>query len=88
MCYTNINTMPAKTTPLHSVTRQLRRIHLFLAKDLVPREQHLDEDEFLSVRPLPFDEVMKMTRGGEIQDAMTLAALQLFDLIGKGRSLS
>ncbi len=53
------------------------RIHLFMATDLTPCAQHLDEDECLTVHPLPFEEALDMIRRGEIQDAATIVGLLL-----------
>jgi 8-oxo-dGTP pyrophosphatase MutT (NUDIX family) len=52
------------------------RIHLYLAKDLIPSEQKLDEDECLEIHSFSFEEVMGMINRGEIQDAMSMVALQ------------
>lgn len=60
-------------TPLPGYSDE--RIHLFVAADLVPAEQRLDEDEWLQVEPLPIDRVMEMVREGAIQDGKTLCAL-------------
>ncbi len=51
------------------------RIHLYLATELVPSEQRLDEDECLEVRSFSPDAAMEMIRKGEIQDAMTITGL-------------
>lgn len=51
------------------------RLHLFLAEDLRPATQSLDEDELLHVHTRPLREVLTMADGGEIQDAKTLCAL-------------
>jgi len=53
------------------------RIHLFLATELIACEQKLDEDEYLETRSFHFGEVMEMIRRGEIQDAMTIVALNM-----------
>jgi len=53
------------------------RIHLFMATDLIPCPQHLDEDECLTIHPLPFDEVIEMIERGEIQDAMTMIGIKM-----------
>ncbi len=52
-------------------------IHLFFATDLV--ESHLpgDEDEFIEVERLTFDEAMNLINTGEITDAKTIIALLL-----------
>jgi len=53
------------------------RIHLFLATDLIPSEQKLDEDECLEIHSFSFEEVTGMINRGEIQDAMSMVALQM-----------
>lgn len=52
-------------------------IHLFLASDMKPAEQALDQDEIIDVYPLPINEVVAMIKKGEIQDAKTISALFL-----------
>lgn len=52
-------------------------IHLFLASDMRPSEQTLDLDEIIEVHPLPINEVVDMIKGGQIQDAKTIAAIFL-----------
>ncbi|HSB03599.1 MAG TPA: NUDIX hydrolase [Thermodesulfobacteriota bacterium] len=51
------------------------RIHLFLATDLIPCEQKLDEDEYLEIHSFNFEEVMKMIERGDILDAMTIVGI-------------
>ncbi len=46
-------------------------IHLYLAQDLRPSKQHLDEGEFLTVRKIPADEALRMVLSGELPDAKT-----------------
>lgn len=53
------------------------RIHLFLARDLAPAGQHLDQDEFLEVHVLSLTQVETMIAQGEIQDAKTIAGIFL-----------
>lgn len=50
-------------------------LHLYLARDLRMEEQHLDEDEFLNVERIPFDEMVRRCLAGEIEDAKTVAAV-------------
>ena len=38
-------------------------------------DQHLDEDEFLNVDRIPFDEMVRRCLSGEIQDAKTVVAV-------------
>ena len=51
------------------------RISLFLARDLKFGERHLDDDEFLNVVKMPFEEAFAMVMRGEIRDAKTQIAL-------------
>ncbi|QTA87448.1 NUDIX domain-containing protein [Desulfonema magnum] len=51
------------------------RIHLFLATDLSPAEQNLDEDEILNVHEIKFDEAMEMVYKGKIQDSKSISGL-------------
>jgi ADP-ribose pyrophosphatase len=51
------------------------RIHLFLALDLAPAAQNLDQDELLEVYPLPLSEVVEMIMAGKIEDAKTIAGI-------------
>lgn len=53
------------------------RTHLFLAKELTPCEQKLDEDEILTTHIVSSDQAIKMIEKGEIQDATTILGLQL-----------
>lgn len=46
-------------------------IALYLARKLKKGESHPDEDEFLNLVKLPFDEVYDMVMRGEIRDAKT-----------------
>lgn len=51
------------------------RLYLYLARGLSKGESHPDEGEFLTVRAISVDEVVKMIGNGEIKDAKTLIAL-------------
>ena len=51
------------------------RIHLFLARDLAPAAQNLDQDELLEVYPLPLSDVVSMIMQGKIEDAKTIAGI-------------
>jgi ADP-ribose pyrophosphatase len=53
------------------------RIDIFLAKDLVKAERHLDPDEFIDVEDVTLDEALEMIARGEIEDSKTLIALFL-----------
>jgi ADP-ribose pyrophosphatase len=53
------------------------RIHIFLASGLQPARQHLDQDEIIKVHEIEFDQVLKMIKGAEIQDAKSITGLFL-----------
>ena len=50
-------------------------IHMYLARDLTFGESSLDEDEFLNVERIPFEELVEQVLQGEIRDAKTIAAV-------------
>ena len=50
-------------------------VTLFLAMDLTPAKQRLDDDEVLEVRKIPFFEAVAMAMDGRIQDAKSIAGL-------------
>lgn len=50
-------------------------IYLYYATDLLKTEQHLDEDEFLSVQKIPAQKAYEMVLNGEIPDAKTQIAV-------------
>ncbi len=52
-------------------------MHVFLATDLFPSELPADEDEFLKVEKIPYQEVLQMAKNSQILDAKTLAVLML-----------
>jgi len=51
------------------------RITLYLATDLSEGETSLDDDEFLTVRRIPLDDLVDAVLSGEITDGKTQAAL-------------
>ena len=53
------------------------KISLFLARNLVAGNSKPDEDEFLNVVKMPFEEAFQMAMKGEIQDAKTLIAITM-----------
>ena len=50
-------------------------LYLYLARDLTFGAQHPDEDEFLNVERIPFDELLRLCLQNEVQDAKTVAAV-------------
>lgn len=51
------------------------RLHLFCAKDLTQGDVHPDEDEFVEIVRMSFDELCQRIASGEIHDAKTVAAV-------------
>ena len=71
-------------TPLPGCSDE--RIHIFLASDLKPAEQHLDDDEMLNVHPVKFNAALQMILAGEISDGKTISGLFLaFNRLKKNR---
>ena len=62
-------------TPLPGCSDE--RIHIFLALDLTPAEQHLDEDEMIRVHKINLSEALQMIPSGEIRDGKTISGLFL-----------
>ena len=56
------------------------RIEIFVAKDLIPSRQHLDEDEYIDVYEYTIDELKDKIYSGEIEDSKTIAALLAYDV--------
>lgn len=51
------------------------KIDVYLARDLKPSKQHLDEDEFLAVEEWKVADLIPMIYDGTLQDAKTIAAV-------------
>lgn len=59
-------------------------VHIYLARGLHPSKQHLDEDEFLEVYRIPFEQIVQEVIAGKITDAKTqIAVLKAARLIGQ-----
>lgn len=50
-------------------------IDIYLAEDLIPSKQHLDENEYLNVEEWDIDDLMQLIYAGKMQDGKTVAAL-------------
>lgn len=62
------------------------KIYMYAATDLEFFDQHLDEDEFLNIEILPFDEVLSKVLSGEIRDGKTqIAVLKYNELKRSGQ---
>ena len=51
------------------------KIFLYLARDLTPAVQSLDEDELLEVHLTPWREAIEMAHSGEIEDTIAISGL-------------
>lgn len=51
------------------------KIDIYVAKDLKPGHQHLDEDEFINVAAYSVDELKQMILEGRIQDSKTICGI-------------
>lgn len=51
------------------------KIDIYVAKQLVPGQQHLDEDEFVQTAAYTVEELTRMIYAGDIQDSKTVAAI-------------
>ena len=54
------------------------KIAVYVAKDLIPSRQHLDEDEFVDIRRDTFEELNDMIFSGKITDSKTIAAVMAY----------
>ncbi|HEU4477247.1 MAG TPA: NUDIX hydrolase [Pyrinomonadaceae bacterium] len=53
------------------------KMWLYLATEMMPTTQRLEEDELLDVVRLPLQQALEMITGGEIEDAKTIIGLML-----------
>lgn len=51
------------------------RIEVYVAKNLIPSHQNLDEDEFVEVKSFPLNILLDKIYSGEIEDSKTVSAL-------------
>ena len=54
------------------------RIEIYLARDLKPGKQHLDEDEFINVEAYDVEELCQMIYEGKIEDSKTISAIMTY----------
>ena len=54
------------------------KIEIYVAQDLKPTHQHLDEDEFIDVYAYSVDELCEMIHSGKIEDGKTIAAIMSY----------
>ena len=51
------------------------KIDIYVARNLIPIRQHLDEDEFIHVEAYTVDELVDMIYAGKLQDSKTVGAI-------------
>ena len=54
------------------------KIEVFVARDLIPSHQHLDEDEFIDLKEYTLDQLKEKIFSGEIEDSKTVSALMAY----------
>ena len=55
------------------------KIDVYVATDLTPTKQHLDEDEFIDVKAYELEELKEMIFRGELQDTKSISAILAYD---------
>ena len=50
-------------------------IDIFVARNLIPSHQHLDEDEVIDVEPWELEDLLKLIYEGKMTDGKTVAAI-------------
>ena len=56
------------------------KIEIYVAENLVPSRQNLDEDQFVDVKAYTLDELKEKIYSDEIQDSKTVAALLAYEV--------
>ena len=56
------------------------KIEIFVAKNLIPSKQNLDEDEYIDVKAFTVEELKEKIFSGEIEDSKTIAAILAYDV--------
>lgn len=51
------------------------KIDIYVAKNLIPSQQNLDEDEYINVESYTIEELLQKIYAGEMEDSKTVAAL-------------
>jgi ADP-ribose pyrophosphatase len=63
-------------------------IHLFVAWNLEPGQERLDDDEFVEVVRMPFSRAIEMVRQGELIDGKSVATILFAERFAIGRPVS
>ena len=54
-------------------------IEIFVAHNLIPSKQNLDEDEYIDVQAYSIEELKAKIFAGEIEDSKTVSAILAYD---------
>ncbi|MDD2980570.1 MAG: NUDIX hydrolase [Hespellia sp.] len=54
------------------------KVDVFVADQLIPSKQHLDEDEFIDVKAFSLEELKEMIFSGEMEDVKSIAAIMSY----------
>ena len=55
------------------------KIDVYVATDLIPAKQNLDEDDFIDVKAYSVDDLKEKIFKGELQDTKTISAILAYD---------
>ncbi|WP_418792459.1 NUDIX domain-containing protein [Phosphitispora sp. TUW77] len=55
-------------------------MHVYFARNLYPDRREMDEDEFLEIHLVPFENAIEMIKSGEIEDSKSIAGILLVSL--------
>ncbi|HBA62902.1 MAG TPA: NUDIX hydrolase [Lachnospiraceae bacterium] len=55
------------------------KIEIYVARDLIPSRQHLDEDEYIDVKAYTIEELKEKIFSQEIEDSKTIAAIMAYE---------
>lgn len=55
------------------------KIEIYVARNLIPSRQNLDEDEFVDVKAYSVEELKERIFAGEIEDSKTIAAILAYE---------
>lgn len=62
-------------------------IDIFVARNLIPSHQHLDEDEVIEMEPWDLEDLLELIYTGKMTDAKTVAAISAYAAkYGSGKS--
>ena len=55
------------------------KIEIFVARNLIPSRQNLDEDEYVAVEACSLEELKEQIFSGRIEDAKTIGAILAYE---------